>query len=68
MERDGQLSPQENAAKYFKQYTKAKTAEKILQEQLQRGRSELVYLESVLQQLQQAVLVSLLSLVLTLPR
>ena len=51
---DPRLSPQENAAKYFKQYTKAKTAEKILQEQLQRGRSELVYLESVLQQLQQA--------------
>ena len=51
---DPRLSPQENAAKYFKQYTKAKTAEKILQEQLQRGRGELIYLESVLQQLQQA--------------
>ncbi len=51
---DPRLSPQENAAKYFKQYTKAKTAEKVLQEQLQRGRSELMYLESVLQQLQQA--------------
>ncbi len=51
---DPRLSPQENAAKYFKQYTKAKTAEKILTEQLQRGRAELAYLESVLQELQQA--------------
>ena len=51
---DARLSPQENAAKYFKQYNKAKTAEKILAEQLQRGREELQYLESVLQQLQQA--------------
>ena len=51
---DPRLSPQENAAKYFKQYNKAKTAEKILTEQLQRGREELDYLESVLQQLQQA--------------
>ena len=51
---DPRLSPQENAAKYFKQYNKAKTAEKILTEQLQRGGEELDYLESVLQQLQQA--------------
>ncbi len=51
---DVRLSPQENAAKYFKQYNKAKTAERILTEQLQRGREELLYLESVLQQLQQA--------------
>ena len=51
---DARLSPQENAAKYFKQYNKAKTAEKILTEQLQRGREELQYMESVLQQLQQA--------------
>lgn len=51
---DPRLSPQENAAKYFKQYNKAKTAEKILTEQLQRGREELVYLESVLQQINQA--------------
>ena len=51
---DPRLSPQENAAKYFKQYNKAKTAEKILAEQLQQGREELLYLESVLQQLNQA--------------
>ena len=51
---DPRLSPQENAARYFKQYKKAKTAEKILTEQLHKGREELVYLESVLQQLAQA--------------
>ena len=51
---DPRLSPQENSAKYFKQYNKAKTAEKILTQQLEQGRAELQYLESVLQQLQQA--------------
>lgn len=51
---DPRLSPQENSARYFKQYNKAKTAEKILTQQLQQGREELRYLESVLQQLQQA--------------
>ena len=51
---DVRLSPQENAARYFKQYAKAKTAEKYLTAQLQRGREELQYLESVLQELVQA--------------
>lgn len=51
---DVRLSPQENAARYFKQYTKAKTAEKILRELLAKGREELAYLESVVQELQQA--------------
>lgn len=48
---DVRLSPQENAAKYFKKYTKAKTAEKYLTEQLEKGRAELMYLESVQQEL-----------------
>ena len=48
---DVRLSPQENAAKYFKKYTKAKTAEKYLTEQLTRAGAELEYLESVLQEL-----------------
>ena len=48
---DVRLSPQENAAKYFKKYTKAKTAEKYLTEQLEKGRAELTYLESVQQEL-----------------
>lgn len=51
---DVRLSPQENSAKYFKQYNKAKTAEKMLTELLEQGREELRYLESVLQELQQA--------------
>ena len=51
---DVRLGPQENAARYFKQYAKAKTAEKILTEQLGKGREELTYLESVVQELSQA--------------
>ena len=51
---DARLTPQANAARYFKQYTKAKTAEQVLSEQLDKGRAELTYLESVLQELQQA--------------
>ena len=51
---DVRLSPQENADRYFKQYAKAKTAEKMLTEQLTKGREELRYLESVVQELQQA--------------
>ena len=51
---DVRLSPQENAARYFKQYAKAKTAEKYLTAQLHKGREELQYLESVLQELSQA--------------
>ncbi len=51
---DVRLSPQENAARYFKQYTKAKTAEKILTEQMVKGRAELTYLESVVQEIAQA--------------
>ena len=42
-------TPQQNAAKYYKDYTKAKTAEEMLQIQLAKGRSELEYLESVLE-------------------
>ena len=48
---DVRLSPQENAARYFKKYTKAKTAERYLTDQLEKGRAELVYLESVQQEL-----------------
>ena len=48
---DVRLSPQENAARYFKKYTKAKTAERYLTDQMEKGRAELVYLESVQQEL-----------------
>ena len=51
---DVRLSPQENAARYFKQYAKAKTAEKILTEQIAKGEQELLYLASVLDALTRA--------------
>ncbi len=46
---DPLLTPQQNAAKYYKAYNKAKTAERMLTEQIERGRGELSYLESVLE-------------------
>ena len=48
------LSPQQNAAKYYKDYTKAKHAEKFLTEQLALGRAEESYLASVLDALSRA--------------
>ena len=49
---DPLLSPQQNAAKYYKRYTKAKTAEKYLGEQMEIARRDLAYLESVLEEIQ----------------
>ena len=46
---DPLLTPQQNAAKYYKRYNKAKTAEKMLTIQLTKGRTELEYLNSVLE-------------------
>lgn len=51
---DVRLSPRENADRYFKQYAKAKTAEKVLTEQIEKGNTELSYLESVRQEIEQA--------------
>ncbi len=51
---DPLLTPQQNAAKYYKRYTKAKTAEKYLREQMELARRDLEYLESVLAELGQA--------------
>lgn len=48
---DIRLSPQQNAAKYYKLYTKAKNAEKILAAQIAEAEEELAYLESVLEEL-----------------
>ncbi len=45
---DPLLTPQQNAASYFKRYAKAKTAEKVLTEQIGKGQVDLSYLESVL--------------------
>ena len=51
---DPLLTPQQNAARYYKQYNKAKTAEKILSEQMEKGRAEHAYLESVLAEIADA--------------
>ena len=46
---DPLLTPQQNAARYYKEYNKAKTAERVLTEQIARGEGELDYLNSVLE-------------------
>ena len=51
---DPLLTPQQNAAKYYKRYNKAKTAEKYLREQMSIARRDLEYLESVLEELERA--------------
>lgn len=51
---DPLLTPQENAAKYFKRYTKAKTAEKYLKEQMEIARRDAAYLDSVLEEITEA--------------
>ena len=51
---DPLLTPQQNAAKFYKRYNKTKTAERYLAEQLTKGRGELSYLESVLEEIGRA--------------
>ena len=48
------LSPQQNAAKFYKDYTRMKNAEKELTRQIQLGQTELSYLQSVLSELDRA--------------
>ena len=48
------LSPQQNAAKFYKDYAKLKTAEKELTKQIAIGEEELQYLKSVLEELNRA--------------
>ena len=48
------LSPQQNAAKFYKDYAKLKTAEKELTRQISLGEQELDYLKSVLEELSRA--------------
>ena len=48
------LSPQQNAAKFYKDYARMKTAEKELTRQLELGEQEKGYLESVLEELNRA--------------
>lgn len=49
-----QLSPQQNAAKFYKDYNRAKTAQKMLTQQIALGEQELDYLYSVLEELSRA--------------
>ncbi len=51
---DVRLTPQENAQKYFKLYSKAKTAETVLTRQIEQGKGDLDYLESVIEALSEA--------------
>lgn len=48
---DTRLTPAENAQRYFKKSSKAKTAKKVLTEQLEKAKAELTYLESVAESL-----------------
>ena len=48
------LSPQQNAAKFYKDYARMKNAEKELTHQLTLGETELSYLKSVLDELNRA--------------
>ena len=48
------LSPQQNAAKFYKDYTRMKNAERELTKQMELGQQELKYLQSVLDELNRA--------------
>ena len=48
------LSPQQNASKFYKDYTRMKNAEKELTHQMELGREELQYLQSVQDELNRA--------------
>ena len=48
------LSPQQNAAKFYKDYNRMKNAQKELTHQLEVGAQELEYLQSVLEELDRA--------------
>lgn len=49
-----ELSPQQNAARFYKEYAKAKHREKILTEQIAAGETETAYLGGVLEELSRA--------------
>ena len=53
---DPLLTPSDNAQRYFKKYTKMKNSLKIVEEQMEQTRQEIVYLEALLQQLSTASL------------
>lgn len=51
---DPALSPTENQKKYYKEYRKAQTAEEMLTKLIVEGENELLYLESVLDEISRA--------------
>ena len=51
---DPALSASQNAQRYYKDYRKAQTAERVLAEQIDMGEKELAYLDSVLDALSRA--------------
>lgn len=51
---DPALSPTENQKKYYKEYRKAQTAEQMLTKLIADGEQELIYLESVLDEISRA--------------
>lgn len=53
---DPLLSPSENAQRLYKKYTKMKNSLTAVQEQMEGARNEIVYLESLLQQLDNAAM------------
>lgn len=54
LELDAELTPQQNAQRLFREYTRMKNAEEALLAQMENGRQELEYVESVVLALQQA--------------
>ncbi|WP_456271596.1 Rqc2 family fibronectin-binding protein [Bacillus sp. AK031] len=54
IELDIRKTPSENAQQYFSKYSKAKTAIRIVQEQIGKAKEEIIYLEQLLQQLESA--------------
>lgn len=48
------ISPSQNAQKYYKDYRKAKTAEQILQQQIEKAQQELLYIATVADTLNRA--------------
>ena len=47
-------TPSENAQRYFTKYQKAKTAVQIVQEQIEKARNEVLYFETLIQQVENA--------------
>lgn len=54
IELDPSLSPSLNAQKYYRDYRKAKTAEKYLKEYIEKAAEELVYIDAVADELSRA--------------